>query len=751
MTMGGRRRWVLVGGIGVILLLAGASELRGQNATRPEVVSLRFEGNEAFGDRALSGAILTRQTQCRSTVLAPFCWVGRDFALDRAFLNPRWLRDDYLRIHLYYRQRGYAEVQVDTVVTRPTETTAEIAFRIQEGVPHRVASLEFFGLEDVEDREGVTRGLPIRLGDPLNRVVLEATRDTIVRRLRNGGYPHTEVFRSLQTFQGSYDASVEFEVFTGPRARFGPIEVTGNEKVETAVVRRMLPFREDTPYSQELLFDAQRNLFNLEIFRRARVIQDLDHQPDSVVPLLVEVTEGSTHRVRTGGGWNSAECFNAESRWSSRNFLGGARRLVLRGRVSNVLTSQLEDSVCWGAGTEEFGELNWLISSEFTQPFLFSPRNTFTASLFMERQSLQDVFVRRAEGLNLVLTRRLGRATSASLAYRPQRARLEAAEVFFCTSFLVCRPEDVELLQGSNLLSPVVLSLARDRTDQAFNPRRGYRFLMDLEHASAWTGSNFPYDRAVGEAVSFHEVFGETVLGLRLRGGWMRPRPFRDLLGQDEVDPRVAHPQKRFFAGGSNSVRGFAQNQLGPRVVSIPVQNLVFPVGGAEAAVCAPESVADLSCDASPLDEGFFSARPSGGGSLLEGSMELRFPVWGGDLDGAAFLDFGQVWPTAGEVRLRDMELTPGLGARYQTPVGPIRIDVAYRAPRVQELSVVTPLVRPFDPDRDRAADRLRRDDTVLDWVALDELALLGPRVPFDERNGFFRRIQFHLSIGHAF
>jgi outer membrane protein assembly factor BamA len=717
----------------LLLICLPGPDLQGQNATRPEVVELRFQGNAAFSDQDLSRAIITRETQCRSVVLQPFCWLNRDFALDRSYLNNRWLRDDYIRLHLFYRQRGYGEVQVDTVLVRPSPETVEVTFRIEEGSPRRVTSLEFVGLEELPDGERISQNLPIRVGDPLNRVLVDAARDTIIRRLRNQGYPHTDVFRNLDMPRETYDATVEFDIFTGPFSRFGPIEVSGNQEVNERTVRRMLPFREGSPYNRELIFEAQRNLFNLEIFRRAQVIQDLEHEPDSIVPLRVEVAEGRTHRVRAGGGWNTAECFSTEARWSSRNFRGGARRLVLRTRMSNILTSTLEDSLCRGAGTEEFGELNWLVSADFTQPFIFSPRNTLSASLFVERQSVQDVFVRRAEGVNLILTRQVGRGTPVALSYRPQRVRLEAAEVFFCTNFLVCRPEDIGLLQGSNLLSPVGLSVSRDRTDRAFNPRAGYRVVMDLEHAAAWTGSNFAYERVVGELAFFREVFGDLVVASRVRGGWMGPRAFRDLLGEEDVEPRIAHPQKRFFAGGANSVRGFAQNQLGPRVLIVAVEDLVEERNG-EPPVCAVEEVLDLTCDASPLADGVFTVRPSGGSTLLEGSVELRFPVWGDNLDGATFMDFGQVWSRSRDVGLDDLEFTPGLGLRYQTPVGPVRVDLAYRSSRAQDLRVVTSL----RPD-------------LADDVQPGELALLGPSVTFGDTERFSRRLQLQLSIGHAF
>ncbi len=730
-------------------LLLFAPPVPGQTPNRPEVVRLSFEGNESFTDRQLANSILTRETACRSFVLLPFCWADREFAKDRSFLNPRIFGDDYVRIFLFYRQRGYREVQIDTTIYRRTPTEVELTVTIDEGSPIRVGEIEFVGLEELEGR-GVADNLPIRVGDPLNAIVLEAARDTLTQRLRNMGYAHVDVLRFQNIPTDSYDASVGFDVFTGPLARFGEIEVAGNVKVEDQVIQRMLPFRPGSLYSQELLFEAQRNLYNLEIFRHASIIQDLEHHPDSLVPLRVEVNEGDTHRVRSGGGWNTAECFNAESRWSSRNFMGGARRLVLRGRVSNLLTPTLEDSLCRGAGTDVYGELNWLVSADFTQPFIGSPRNSLSASIYAERQSLQDVFVRQAVGVNLAFTRRFGQFTPVTLSYRPQLASLDAAEVFFCTSFLVCDPLEIDLLQASNLLAPVGLSYSRDRTNRAISPTGGYTLLADVEHASRNTGSDFAYERAVGEATWFQALGPDMVLATRIRGGWLNARPFRGLRTEGGDERVVAHPQKRFYAGGANSVRGYAQNQLGPRVVTVGVEDLLFPRND-DPAPCTPEEVADLSCDASGLPDGRFFARPTGGGRLVEGNVELRFPV-AGLLRGAAFADFGQVW-SGGAAGRDNFVVTPGVGLRYSTPIGPIRVDLAYTPSTGPRLPVVTSLIRPFDPDRDAEADRIRgADGQVLDWVALQDLALLQPRIPFEVREGFsLRRLQLHFSIGQAF
>ncbi|MDE0246626.1 MAG: BamA/TamA family outer membrane protein, partial [Gammaproteobacteria bacterium] len=220
---------------------------------------------------------------------------------------------------------------------------------------------------------------------------------------------------------------------------------------------------------------------------------------------------------------------------------------------------------------------------------------------------------------------------------------------------------------------------------------------------------------------------------------------------------RIAHPEMRFYAGGSNSVRGYAQNELGARVVSVPVDRLLLPQDTASAPVCAPEEVVALTCSAAFLAETAFLARPTGGARLVEGSLELRFPLWGSVLGGAAFLDFGRVWDPAGAAAPPAFEYTPGGGLRYDTPIGPVRVDVGYRGTPVRDVPVVTSQIRPFDPARgDAAGDRIGADaagELGLDWVEADDLALLEPTIRFrgGSRVAWWRGLQLHFSIGQAF
>jgi hypothetical protein len=213
-------------------------------------------------------------------------------------------------------------------------------------------------------------------------------------------------------------------------------------------------------------------------------------------------------------------------------------------------------------------------------------------------------------------------------------------------------------------------------------------------------------------------------------------------------------------------VRGFDQYRLGPTVLGVEaVPWLVAEDDPAtaqmEGAGCTADEVNDLVCDVSELARRapeLFEQRPAGGEVLLEGNVELRFPLplLGGKLRGAAFVDAGQVWQTRGEVSLGDVIATPGIGIRYYSPVGPIRVDAAFNPGVVRALRVLTTRVEECldtDPDCQRVGDATRATLKNTDLVApLMAAVPFGSRLrDIDSVGDFFRRFNLQFSIGQAF
>ncbi|NNL29424.1 MAG: hypothetical protein HKO77_00295, partial [Gemmatimonadetes bacterium] len=409
----------------------------------PEVTEVRFQGNETFPSDSLSRAIVTRETECKSGLFnfpIPLCPLGFGFALNRSQLRERDLPRDRARLILWYRQRGFQDVQVDTPTVVRTALDAQVVFPVTEGRPVIADSITYAGVADLGFPE-LLDNLPIQEGDRLSTIALDATRDSITDRLANRGYAYAEVYRSaLRPADQPYNAIVTFDVDPGPVSTYGAIRVSELQNLSVRTVLRTVQLSSGDVYRQSAIDEATTRLYGLQIVRSASVTpirsDTVSLVRDSVIDVEIDVREGDAYRVRAGGGLNTAECLNVEARWTSRNFFGGGRLLQVRGRVGNILAADFREILCSQSGTDEYGKLTGLASVEFVQPWIFSTRNSLSASVFAERQALPNIFVRRAVGAQLALSRTIAPQTILTGFYRPEVSELDAEDVLFCTGLL---------------------------------------------------------------------------------------------------------------------------------------------------------------------------------------------------------------------------------------------------------------------------------------------------------------------------
>jgi outer membrane protein assembly factor BamA len=723
-----------------------------------ELRSIRFEGARAFPDALLRAAIYSTASGCKNILLELIQACRLGLGREPAPADTIGLHSDVYRLIYFYYERGYREARV-SLETRREANILHATFRITEGEPVRVATVNLGNLEQADSaaqvqlRRSVAR-LPLRPGDALSQVAYEAARDTLIGRLQNLGYKNADVFARYRIPRDSARvAHMVFDLMPGSRMFFGAPDVRGNDKVETRVIRRMLAFRTGDLYSHDAILRSQRNLFGLDMFRNIEIRTDIDAAGDTIAP-LVTVQEGPLTRVRTGLGVSTAEYINAEARWTSRNFLGGARRVEVRGRVANVLANVLDNTFASLSLVEKasslYNDLDYLLSVDVTQPWFFDLQNSFSGGLVGERRSIPDVFVRRSLGGYLGVTRALGPGTSISAGYRPELTELDAEDDIFCTSFAACEASQISILREAHRLAPLTLSFARDRSNSLFNPTRGSILRIDGEYAAAASGSEFGYARVIGEATMYREPFRGLVLATRIRPGWAR----------SNNEPGVGlglHPQKRFFAGGANSVRGFAQYRLGPKILKVDAHDYLLepaPDDTTGFRGCSAQNINAGNCEVALLAvgrPGRFDPRPAGGSAALEGNVEARFRLVGERLRAAAFVDFGQVWTGGRQVHLSDLVWTPGLGLRYFSTIGPIRIDLGYNTQGTEHLQVLTTKlcavsVTPCTPDSIEDGVVYTRDQ-VRNTRVLTSLGF----VPWGLNRGVLDRLQLHFSIGQAF
>jgi outer membrane protein insertion porin family len=704
----------------------------------PRVERITFNGAQAIEAADLRGAIMTRQTQCRGFLLQPICALTNwHIVHNRHFLDRAEHRADVLRLRLYYFQRGYRRAQVASSL-RPRGRGVEVIFDIDEGPPTIVASRTVEQTRDVLSRRQIRRAALPEEGQPLDLLRLSSALVQLEDRLGRHGHLDASVHDTASFSPDGLSAHLDVRIEPGPRSTLAALDVVGNEGVSERTIADALRLRMGRVLRSNDLVASQRSLYESNLFHEARV--SLPAQQDSAKRVEVEVREAPLRAARIGAGFNTAEFVQIEGRLTHYNLMGGGRRVDTRVTVGNLLAGQLTgrgffgDARVDGPGIgdpDTFLRPTWIASIELMQPAFRSAANVIGASVFTHRRIIPGIVVDEGLGGELSFTHRLDYRTPVSAAYRFETVSVDAGDLYFCVNYAICELPTIAALQQRHQLSPLVLSYDDNHANHPLAPTSGYRVRVDAEHASSITFSDFQYNRISGEATGYYplDVHRRRVLAGRLRFGWVQPLAgTAAALAIDEEFSDLLHPRKRFFAGGARSVRGFRENQLGPRVLTIN-PNVLLEEGG-----CAADALAE--CDPNEIPVGAFRPRPAGGRNVIEGSVEYRFPL-SRTLQGAVFVDGARVGESLGGVLSNAVAaVTPGFGVRYGSPVGPIRIDLGFRPQLTEELAVITEIT---DADGERRLVRLQT-----------------PRM-YDpiESGGFlaqlFGRLRLHLSIGEAY
>ncbi len=708
-------------------ILIAPAILRAQAPPERELVGLTFQGNEAFSDKELGAAIVNKATTCKTFLFKfplPLCpLTDWGIAHNRRYLSEKELPLDVLRLRVFYRQRGYRQVAVDTVMDR-SKGVVRVQFVIEENEPTRVVSLRIEGLSGLPDSAALASRLSLKERDPFDILTLQRGTQAIENQLRNIGYVNAAVLDEYFIPEGVREAQLAVTVVTGDRARIASVRIEGMERVEEALARQFLSFRTGEYYSEEKIRGSQLGLLDVAAFRFASIEAEVREDPDTLVDVTVRITEANLRAFRTGVGMSTTQCGVLEGNFAHRNLFGGGRLLTISGRLGNIGAQALDGSFpCGQVGDSEvFRQLTYRIQADFDQPYFISERNRLLGSIFFERESVPNIFVSTSLGAAIGITRRLNPRLTVTYSYRPQLTSFdpESTDIFFCANFGICDPTDISVLTEPRWLSPIVFQWLYDRTDSRLNPTSGYRLSPQAEFAAAFTGSEYRYVRFALNAAAFQRLNPDWIFAFHLRGGFVEPSGSITFGGEEEASDEIVNPAKRFYGGGANSVRGFSQNLLGPTVL---VMDSVTQCPDTPLQACA-FALADTAANR-------FDERPRGGNALIEGSLELRYrisPRWGM----VAFLDWGDVYS---DLTTFDLPAaTPGLGVRFSSPIGPIRLDLGYNTLGLRLRQVVAEL-----------------EDGSLDEL---ELPVVYDPAGFDDPGLFteiFRRLRIHFAIGQAF
>jgi outer membrane protein insertion porin family len=606
---------------------------------KQRLVGVSFEGHKYFDNSQLRSRLNIQP--------AAFASPGR--------FSQQLLQADVAGVRDLYLANGFLSVAVTSEIEKNhggKQNDLFVHIHIQEGTQTLVGKLTIEGKLSVPQRE-LLELVGSSAGEPYSDFNVATDRDNILALYYNRGFPQAQFTAAVvdlpapsaqdaqkphsKTEQGHPLVAVTYHIEEGEQVHVTKILIGGYERTRLGVITREIQVKPGEPLRESDVIETQRKLYSLGIFDRVTLAAQNPNGTDSEKALDVVVEEAKRYTMAYGGGIEIQRLGgsgpDSSSFEVSPRVIFELSKANLTGRA-DTLTFKVRASTLQGRA---------LLS--YTQPHYFAkPNLSFNATLFADKSRDVTTFTAtRYEG-SLQLTQKVSRATSLVYSYTYRKVLVDAAT-------LMIAPEEIPLFSQPTLVSEFGASWIREHRDNPADATRGSFNSVDFSLAEKPIGSSSSFTRIFFQDSTYYPIGRRLVFARSVRFGLMNP-----LAGTLSTD--IPLPE-RFFAGGGESDRGFGLNQAGPRD---PVTG--FPVGGL---------------------------------AMLVFNQEIRFPMKlpfiGSKLGGALFYDAGNVFSRLGAITLRTapsafsqtsgnlsyFSHTVGFGFRYNTPIGPVRVDLAYQ------------------------------------------------------------------------
>ncbi|HEV3330072.1 MAG TPA: BamA/TamA family outer membrane protein [Bryobacteraceae bacterium] len=546
------------------------------------------------------------------------------------------LKHDENAITSLYQSNGFRDVKVTHRVEddyQGRKNDLGVFIQIEEGPQYFVSTLTVEGIQKL-NKAAILATLSSVAGQPYSEFNVAVDRDTILARYFRNGFPQVTFEWSSRPAEQSYRVDLRFVINEGPQQTIRQVLVGGLGATRPGLVNRALRLNPGDPLSPTAIADTQRRLYDLGVFERINAaIQDPDGDTPSKY-VLFQIDEAHRYSAAVGLGAELARiggcqtCLDAPAgatgfsprvsfNITRNNIWGIAHSLSLRTRVSTL---------------EQQALLN------YSWP-RFRNNDKLNLSFIALYEQSRDVrtFTYKREEISPQLSQRLTKATTLLYRYTYRRVSIDQAT-------LKINPLLIPLLSQPVLLGQLSGNLIQDRRDDPLDPHKGIYNTLDIGLAEHFFGSERDFVRFLARNSTYHPIGKKLVLARSTEVGDIHAFHF-----QGDVLDAIPLPE-RFFAGGANSNRGFPDFQAGPR----------------------------------DTETGF----PLGGTALFFNQTELRFPLIGDNVGGVLFHDAGNVYSSLGnfsfrvhQKNLQDFDYmvhAAGFGLRYRTPIGPVRLDLAY-------------------------------------------------------------------------
>jgi outer membrane protein assembly complex protein YaeT len=600
--------------------------------------AIELQGNKRFDDATLRERM---QTQISST-LRPH---GR--------YSQALLASDLGAIKNLYRANGYERVNVTSEVIDDSQQgrgEMRIVVKVDEGALVRVGRLEIRGAEAVSEAE-IRRLINTEAGEPFSEAMVAEDRQLVLNDYFNRGFAQVQLESSAKYADEAHTLmDVLYEIHEGTEEFVSRVLISGVRHTKPHIVDQAVVIREGAPLSQEKMLQTQHNLYDLGIFNEVQTAIENPEGDEKDKDVLFQIREARRWTVNYGGGVEIGTGLNTGSGGSPQGQTGVSPRVVVD--VTRINFRGRDQSLIFSS---HFGNLEKRASLSFVQPRWFNlPNWRLTLTALYDNENDVTTFSSNREEGAVQLTQQASKSTQWLYRYSYRRVTVDPNS--FPAGF---SPDLIPLYSQPVRVGMPSLTYLRDTRDDPVNSTKGTYNTADLGVASGYVGSQANFGRLLAQNATYHKFHHNWVFARSLRIGAETPYSETGFIPLPE----------RFFLGGSNSHRGFAINQAGPR---------------------------DL-----------YSGAPLGGSAIFVNSLELRLPPTplpfvGDNLSFVLFHDIGnvfetanQMWKSLGRFNQRDqascrnlsltatcdfsyMSQAVGTGVRYRTPIGPIRVDLGY-------------------------------------------------------------------------
>ena len=631
-----------------------------------EITSISLEGTTTFTAGELRAQMTTRETP---GFFNKFLYNNISERLGRKneYFDAAGFAGDAERLRKFYGNRGFSEVRVDTAMRFDRERgTVDLTIHITEGYRSIIQQVIYKGIVDYPATvwEDIRNSPRIYVGDPFIKQLVDEEVQRVLRAFADNGFPNAVFVRdssSSQMFVSSKNYIVRLAFHSGHRYLFGPISVRQevdslrgeqpHPDITDEIVVRQMDYQPGDFYSLAKRVMSEHNLNRLGIFDLRRIEAFIPPPEDSTiwVPSRVTIRPRDKHELAPEllvSDQDGAFNLGAGLGYINRNFFGGARTFNPRIRFQTQTLGNFPNYF----KVDDNAVSNFDLTFELMQPYIFTNRikGTWSFSYILDKQKpyLQYIF-RNKFGF----TGRFAEFTTGDLEWTLENIDLKKNSNFFAFQENPEIKQQLSYLQEQQFNSILSFTIQRDMTNDLFSPTEGFVHAATIEEAGflplvarsvfpTLPFTQFVRGVLVGRWYSDKTDHRFLILASKLKAG------IEEKYGDSRGDSSRTIPQThRFYAGGGNSIRGWASRDL--------------------IASGAPELGGNLSLEAS------IEARVNLLQSLRDGFLDKMWVV--------SFLDIGNVWGDMRDFRLSSVAMATGIGIRYETPFGPFRLDWGIR------------------------------------------------------------------------